>query len=169
MCWILWRAVSEAAANLYRPFTRPIPLWPDTAKPGRSEEHPMSSEQRAGLDRQFVEQQRERLLALRKQLLGGEEDNLARERTFQQEHGEEAEEEEERAQTSSQLEIDQALHDVDDRRIANIDRALQKIAEGSYGLSDLSGEAIPRARLEVTPEALFTVQEESRAEKDRAR
>ncbi len=129
----------------------------------------MSSEQRAGLDRQFVEQQRERLLALRKQLLGGEEDNLARERTFQQEHGDEAEEEEERAQTSSQLEIDQALHDVDDRRIANIDRALQKIAEGSYGLSDLSGEAIPRARLEVTPEALFTVQEESRAEKDRAR
>jgi DnaK suppressor protein len=129
----------------------------------------MSSEQRAGLDRQFVEQQRERLLALRKQLLGGEEDNLVRERTFQQEHGDEAEEEEERAQTSSQLEIDQALHDVDDRRIANIDRALQKIAEGSYGLSDLSGEAIPRARLEATPEALFTVQEESRAEKDRAR
>lgn len=129
----------------------------------------MSSEQRAGLDRQFVEQQRERLLALRKQLLGGEEDNLARERTFQQEHGEEAAEEEERAQTSSQLEIDQALRDVDDRRIANIDRALQKIAEGSYGLSDLSGEAIPRARLEVTPEALFTVQEESRAEKDQAR
>lgn len=129
----------------------------------------MSSEQRAGLDRQFVEQQRERLLALRKQLLGGEESNLARERAFQQEHGDEAEEEEERAQTSSQLEVDQALHDVDDRRIANIDRALQKIAEGSYGLSDLSGEPIPRARLEATPEALFTVQEESRAEKDRAR
>lgn len=129
----------------------------------------MASEPRAGVDRSFVEQQRERLLALRKQLLGGEEANLARERAFQQEHGDEAAEEEERAQTSSQIEVDQALHDVDDRRIANIDRALQKLAEGSYGLSDLSGEPIPRVRLEATPEALFTVQEESRAEKDQAR
>ena len=129
----------------------------------------MASEQKAGLDRQFVEQQRERLLALRKQLQGSEEDKLARERAFQQEHGDEAAEDEERAQTSSRLEVDQALHDVDDRRLANIERALQKIAEGSYGLSDLGGEPIPRARLDATPEALFTVQEESRAERDRGR
>lgn len=129
----------------------------------------MSSEQHAGLSREFIEQQRQRLLALRNRLLGGEKANLARERAFQQEHGDEAEEEEEQAQTLSQYEVDQALHDVDDRRVANIERALQKIEEGSYGLSDLSGEPIPRARLESTPEAILTVQEERRQEKDRAR
>ncbi|MDW2981312.1 MAG: TraR/DksA family transcriptional regulator [Rhodanobacter sp.] len=124
----------------------------------------MPSEQHAGLSREFIEQQRQRLLALRERLLGGERANLARERAFRQEHGDEAKEEEERAQALSQYEIDQALHDVDDRRVADIERALQKIAEGSYGLSDLSGEPIPRARLESTPEATLTVQEERRRE-----
>lgn len=123
----------------------------------------MPSEQHAGLSREFIEQQRQRLLALRERLLGGERANLARERAFRQEHGDEAKEEE-RAQALSQYEIDQALHDVDDRRVADIERALQKIAEGSYGLSDLSGEPIPRARLESTPEATLTVQEERRRE-----
>lgn len=49
---------------------------------------------------------------------------------------------------------------MDDRRLANIKRALQKIAEGSYGCSDLSGEPIPLVRLRSTPEAVLTVQEE---------
>lgn len=120
----------------------------------------MSSEQHAGLSREFIERQRQRLLALRNQLLGGEEDDLARKRAFQLEHGDEAEEEEDDAQNLAQREVDQALHDADDRRVANIARALRKIAEGSYGLSDLSGEPIPRARLETTPEAVLTVQEE---------
>lgn len=47
----------------------------------------------------FVEQQRKRLEALRKQLLGPEERRLAQERAFQQEHGDEAEEFEEKAQS----------------------------------------------------------------------
>lgn len=120
----------------------------------------MSSEQHAGLSREFIEQQRQRLLALRQRLLGGEKANLARERRFQREQGDEAQEDEERAQTLSQYEVDQALHDVDDRRVANIERALQKIEEGSYGRSDLSGDPIPLARLQTTPEAVLTVQEE---------
>lgn len=120
----------------------------------------MSSEQHAGLSRAFIEQQRQRLLALRNQLLGGEENDLASKRAFQLQHGDEAEEEEDDAQDLSQREVDQALHDVDDHRVANVERALQKIAEGSYGLSDLSGDPIPQARLETTPEAVLTVQEE---------
>ena len=119
----------------------------------------MSPEQHAGLSREFIERQRRRLLALRHQLLGGEEDDLAGKRAFQLQHGEEAGEEEDDAQDLAQQEVDQALHDVDDHRVANIERALQKIAEGSYGLSDLSGEPIPKARLETTPEAILTVQE----------
>lgn len=120
----------------------------------------MSSEQHAGLSREFIEQQRQRLVALRNQLLGSEESDLASKRAFQLQHGDEAEEEEDDAQGLAQQEVDQALHDVNDRRVADIERALQKIAEGSYGLSDLSGEPIPKARLETTPEAVLTVQEE---------
>jgi DnaK suppressor protein len=124
----------------------------------------MSSEQRAGLSREFIGQQRQRLVALRSQLLGGEENNLERERAFQLQHGDEAAEEEDTAQDMAQREVDQALHDVDDRRIANIERALQKIEDGSYGLSDFSGEPIPQTRLEATPEAILTVQEERQRE-----
>jgi len=124
----------------------------------------MSSKQHVGLSREFMEQQRQRLIALRKQLLGGEENNLARERAIQLQHGDEAAEEEDTAQDMAQREVDQALHDVDDTRIANIERALQKIADGSYGLSDLSGEPIPQTRLEATPEAILTVQEERQRE-----
>lgn len=120
----------------------------------------MSSEQHAGLSREFIERQRQRLVALRNQLLGGEENDLASKRAFQLQHGDEAEEEEDDAQDLSQREVDQALHDVDDHRVANIERALRKIAEGSYGLSDLSGEPIPKVRLETTPEAVLTAQEE---------
>lgn len=125
------------------------------------------SQQHAGLGREFIEQQRQRLLVLRHQLLGGEEHNIARERAFQLQHGGEAAEEEDTAQDMAQKEVDQVLHDVDDRRIVNIERALQKIEEGSYGLSDLSGKPIPQDRLLTTPEAILTVQEERERETHR--
>ncbi|MBN8735434.1 MAG: TraR/DksA family transcriptional regulator [Xanthomonadales bacterium] len=124
-------------------------------------------QQHTGLSREFIEQQRQRLLTLRHLLLGGEESNAAQERAFQLQHGDEAAEEEDTAQDMAQREVDQALHDVDDHRIANIERALQKIGEGSYGLSDLSGKPIPQDRLLTTPEAILTVQEERERETHR--
>ncbi|RFU47669.1 TraR/DksA family transcriptional regulator [Paraburkholderia sp. DHOC27] len=116
------------------------------------------------LSEQFIAQQRQRLEAMRKQLLGGEESTFADERTQEEEHGDEAHEFEEEAQGSAQKEIDQALHDVNDQRVADIERALQKIDEGTYGFSDESGDPIPKARLEVAPEAIYTVAEQSRRE-----
>jgi DnaK suppressor protein len=44
---------------------------------------------------------------------------------------------------------------------------LQKIEEGTYGLSEISGEPIPRERLEAVPEALYTLSEESMRERPR--
>lgn len=79
-------------------------------------------------------------------------------------HGDEADEFEDEAQGMAQNEVNQALHDVNDRRVSDIERALQKIDEGTYGLSDVSGEPIPKARLEVAPEAILTVEEQSRRE-----
>lgn len=46
--------------------------------------------------------------------------------------------------------------------LAKIERALQKIDEGTYGLSDVDGTPIPDARLEALPYALTTVEQEDR-------
>lgn len=124
------------------------------------------SDKNAALDKEFVEWQRKRLEALRAQLLGDEERALAQVRALQEERGDEAEEFEDRAQESAGNEVRQALHDVDKRRLAAIDRALRKIDEGTYGISDKSGKRIPKARLEATPEAVLDVEEERREESD---
>jgi len=44
--------------------------------------------------------------------------------------------------------------------INQIERALQKIEDGTYGLSDASGAPIPIERLEAAPEALYTLAEQ---------
>ena len=51
------------------------------------------------------------------------------------------------------------------RRLSDIQRALEKIREGTYGFSDLSGDPIPKRRLEAAPESIVTVQEEEQREK----
>jgi len=66
-------------------------------------------------------------------------------------------------------EVDEAIHRVDERRLRAIDRALAKIDEGTYGLSDMSGKPTPKARLEATPEAVLTVEEEEQREKQQRR
>jgi DnaK suppressor protein len=116
------------------------------------------------LSRQFIEQQRKRLETLREQLIGAVAKTTAKNRTFQEEYGGEAQEFEDRAHGMAQNELYQSLHNLDERRLRNIDRALRKINEGTYGLSDLSGEPIPKARLDAAPEAILTVEEEARVE-----
>jgi DnaK suppressor protein len=123
------------------------------------------AEHNAAADRAFVERQRKRLEALRAELVGAEERGVAQERLPVEQHGDEAEEFEDAAQRSAQGEIDQALLDSDALRLRAIDRALQKIDEGTYGISDMSGKPIPRARLEANPEAVLTVQEEAQKER----
>lgn len=44
-------------------------------------------------------------------------------------------------------------------RLGAIRRALQKIDDGTYGLSDESGKPIPMKRLEAVPESVLTVEE----------
>jgi DnaK suppressor protein len=122
------------------------------------------SDQQGDLGEAFIAQQHKRLLALRQELLGAEEDTIADERTDHEQHGDEAEEFEDDAQGMAQDEINQSLRNVNDQRIGDIQRALQKIDEGTYGISDQSGDRIPKARLEAVPEAIYTVEEEGRRE-----
>jgi DnaK suppressor protein len=114
------------------------------------------------LSPEFIEAQRQRLERLRGELLGAERERVDDVQAANDERGEEAAEFEDRAQDMARDEIRQAWHDVDKPRLANIERALLKIRQGSYGVSDLSGRPIPKARLEVVPEAVLTVDEAAR-------
>jgi DnaK suppressor protein len=111
------------------------------------------------LDKEFIDKQRHALTRLREQLLrttraGEKEESEIHTQSLGQAH-----EAEDDAQKLAMLEINGAVVERGVQRLANIERALQKIEEGSYGLSDASGEAIPRARLEATPDALYTLSE----------
>lgn len=49
--------------------------------------------------------------------------------------------------------------------LRQIERALDKIDEGTYGICDITGEEIPLARLEAIPYATMTVKAQERMEK----
>jgi DnaK suppressor protein len=113
------------------------------------------------LDQGFIESQKERLIELKSELERVR-DGLGEDQRFR------AEEEEDFTQHDSgdmsqslfTREVDATVEEQVGRRLQHIERALQKIEEGSYGLSDDSGEPIPRGRLEAMPEAIRTVQEQ---------
>ena len=110
---------------------------------------------------QFIAAQRQRLEALRAELLGADDAALKELGERQRDGGAEAQEYEDAAQELDRKEVLQAKHDVDQPRLANIERALKKIELGTYGLSDKSGKPIPKERLEASPEAVLTVAEAS--------
>ena len=116
------------------------------------------------LDQEFIEQQKQRLLELKSELERVR-DGLQEDERFR------AEEEEDFTQHDSgdmsqslfTREVDATVERQVERRLENVERALQKIVEGTYGLSDDSGEPIPRGRLEAMPEATRTVEEQQRS------
>ena len=57
---------------------------------------------------------------------------------------------------------DEAMVEMLERRLLAVERAEQRLAQGTYGRSIRSGEPIPEARLEVEPWAELTVQESAR-------
>lgn len=121
----------------------------------------------AGLSAAFVAQQRKQLEALRAQLMGMEQKREAEVRALTEQYGDEPRDWGDEGAHMAQIDIDQALHLAGDRRLATVERALGKIREGTYGLSDASWEPIPRVRLEAVPDAIYTVEEEERRERER--
>lgn len=49
--------------------------------------------------------------------------------------------------------------------LKSIDRALIKVEEGTYGLCDVTGKPIPKARLQAIPYAVLTVEAQQMLEK----
>jgi RNA polymerase-binding transcription factor len=115
---------------------------------------------REALSRKFILQQRKRLETLRDQLVAMDRDTSSEERTSQSDHADEPRDSGDISANIAQGEIDQALLDVNERRLRDVERALEKIREGSYGLSETSGKPIPKVRLEAVPEAVKLAEEE---------
>ena len=119
-----------------------------------------------GIDSAFVDKQRQHLLRLRADLIAAADASESDEAQVKGQRAGAAELEED-AQALDALERDGNLVVRDIARLERVDRALEKIKEGTYGLSDKSGEAIARERLEAVPEALYTLSEEQALERHR--
>jgi DnaK suppressor protein len=128
-------------------------------------EDPMSKQEAAG-DPTFLRQQRKRLVEMRDRLVGRDTAKAVRQRAPR---SQEAEEIEDDAQDMAQSEVDETIDAVEEQRLRAIERALAKMDEGTYGLSDVSGDPIPKARLEAMPEAVLTIQEEAARERQQRR
>ncbi len=101
---------------------------------------------------------RARLLAERaevQELLTGSERAGAADRAAQAETGDMAD----AAQPLSAEGMDDSVAESLRQRLAALDRALQRLDEGTYGYSVRSGKPIPAARLEADPAAELTVEE----------
>ena len=119
-------------------------------------------------DDNFIAKQKERLQSLREELLrimrAAEED----ERTRTEQDADFTEHDAgDMSRDIFDREVDATIVEQVEQRLAIVERALQKIEEGTYGLSDVSGEPIPRGRLEAVPEAIRTVEEQQRFERER--
>jgi DnaK suppressor protein len=123
------------------------------------------SDKSPGLDPEYVERKRRQLAKLRDELRRTANTAETDEDGFKSESTLQAREYEDDAQKLDALEREGNLVRRDIDRLARVERALEKIAEGTYGLSDISGQPIPRDRLEAMPEATTTVSEQAAAER----
>ncbi len=117
------------------------------------------------LDAAFLHKQRQALLRLRATLLEATDEAESDESDIKAQRSSDVLEAEEDAQGLDALDRGDSLLRHTAARLAQVDRALKKLEEGTYGVSDLSGKPIPRERLEAVPEALCTLSEERAAEK----
>jgi DnaK suppressor protein len=118
------------------------------------------AKQHAHFDGAFLASQKSRLIKLRNELrndLSATTNDESDERLANDESSDRGDD----AQKLAALELDGLLEKRQLSRLESIDRALQKIDNGSYGISIVSGRPISRARLEAVPEALWDADERS--------
>jgi DnaK suppressor protein len=119
------------------------------------------------LGQEFIEGQKQRLIDLRHELVG------VRDRLAEDERGLEGGDDfaetdtGDMSQSIFDREMDASVEEGIERRLGEVERALQKVEEGTYGVCDDTGEEIPRGRLEAVPEAIRTVEAQQRFERER--
>ena len=119
------------------------------------------------LDEKFIEQQKGKLLDRKAELerMQREAREVSRERS--QEYQDTQPDSGDESQYLFEREVDATLGQQFGQELKDVNRALEKIEEGTYGLSDRSGEPIAKGRLEAIPEALYTIEEQQRREGER--
>ena len=120
-----------------------------------------------GLDKGFIEQQKKRLQERKAELERMSRGMREDERERSQEHQDTQPDSGDQSQYIFDREMDATLGQQFDREIEGVNRALEKIEEGTYGFDDATGELIPKGRLEAFPEAIYTVEEQQRRERER--
>lgn len=119
------------------------------------------------LDPRFIEHQRARLEDMRRMLLRAHAGIEAEEREWSESSQYAHPDAEDVAARILAGEVDTALDQTIMRRLGLIQRALEKIDEGSYGVCDDTGEPISRGRLEAAPEAIYTIEAQKARERTR--
>lgn len=120
------------------------------------------------LDQEFIDNQRQRLVDLKDELTGLR-DGLEEDQAELEGGGDDFSETDsgDMSQSIFDREMDASVEEGIERRLGEVDRALRKIEEGTYGICDDTGEEIPRGRLEAVPEAVRTVEAQQRFERER--
>lgn len=121
----------------------------------------------AELDEKFVAQQKERLEQTRDELLRIQRGMEGDEQNRGEEQGDTQFDSGDMSADIFDREMDATIGEQAGRRLEDVARALEKIEDGTYGLSDESGDPIPQGRLEAMPEATRTVDEQQRYETER--
>ena len=117
------------------------------------------------LDAAYLERKRRQLTKLRDELRKTTNAAEAEEGSIKNESALQAHEYEDDAQKLDMLEKEGSLVSRDVERLARVERALKKIADGTYGYSDVSGQRIPDDRLEAMPDATTTLAEQKASER----
>ena len=120
------------------------------------------------LDQEFIDDQRQRLIDLRDELTRVR-DGLDEDEVELEGGGDDFSETDsgDMSQSIFEREMDASVGEGIERRLGEVERALQKIEEGTYGVCEDTGEEIPRGRLEAVPEAIRTVEAQQRFERER--
>lgn len=113
--------------------------------------------------KEFIEKMREVLLkrrdALRKALAG----DLSMLKELQQ-SGDEVD----AALDAAQDELSSRLAEVESRELAQIENALERMRQGAYGICEITGKAIPLARLQALPYATLCIEAQREVERLKA-
>jgi DnaK suppressor protein len=119
-------------------------------------------------DQEFIDNQKQRLFDLRDEL-SRVRDGLDEDERELEGGGDDFAETDsgDMSQSIFDRELDASVEEGIERRLGEVERALQKIEEGTYGVCDDTGENIPRGRLEAVPEAVRTVEAQQRFERER--
>ena len=117
------------------------------------------------LDRDFIAKQKRRLLGMKAELERMR-DGLEGDARWWREEDEDFIQLDsgDRSLSLFTRELDLTIEKRVKRHLKTVERALQKIDEGTQGLYDDKGDLIPKERLEAVPEAIYTIEAQNRRE-----